>query len=306
MRVPAFAGALLCALSLGACDQFGAGAGSGCSSADASAVTLDIIRDEIIRSAADTGEDGPRLTKSKIRASVRQLKLSLEDIRTSKDDPNSSKQFCTATVKMVAPAQMVLDADATRRMAELNSVEELADTANVEKQANAFRAEIDFNVQPTDDGDKLFAEIESGLEAVQFFGELVQDHLLKSTLLDATAEAQRLEAERNAAIETATRDMQSASLEEARATNRTAVEAINAIWKAIPPDARNRMLPFQRAWIKKTEASCKLEAAAQGSDSAAMEVARLNCESRAQEERAQYLQRFANQAIEQQYSENAM
>lgn len=302
MRSLCILGAISCALVVGACDKLGT-ATSSCSSADASAVTLDIIRDEIIRRAGEVGEDGPQILKSKIRASVKQLKMSLEDIRTSKDDPNSSKKFCTATVKVIAPAQMVLDADETREMAELNSVEALADNANVRKEANAFLAEVEYNVQPTDDGDKVFAEIESGEEAIGFLGELVQDHLLKSAVLDATAQAQRLEAERNAAIESAARDMQSASLEEARATNRSAVEAINAIWKAMPADARQQLLPLQRAWIKKTEATCKLEAAAQATDSAGMEVARLNCESRAQQERAQYLQRYASEAIDAQYSE---
>lgn len=295
---------MLCALSVSACDRLGATGGS-CSGADASAVTLDIIRDEIVRRAGEVGEGDPQILKSKIRASVRDLKLSLEDVRTTKTDPNSSKRFCTATVKLVAPAQMVLDADQTRRLANLNSVEALADNANVEKEANAFRAEIDYNVQPTDDGDKLFAEIESGEEAISFFGELVQDHLLKNAVLDARAEADRLEAERTAAIDSATRDMQSATLEEARATNRSAVAAINAIWKAVPATARQQILPLQRAWIKKTEAACKLEAAAQATDSVAMEVARLNCESRAQQERAQYLQRFANEAIDAEYSEPA-
>ena len=302
LRLSIVAGAAACALIAAGCDKLGS-TGSSCSSADASAVTLNIIRDEIVRRAAEVGEGDPKILKSKIRASVRQLKLSLADVRTSKDDPNSSKQFCTATVKLVAPAQMVLDADRTREMANLNSVEALADNANVQKEANAFHAEIEFNVQPTDDGDKLFSEIESGEEALAFFGELVQDHLLKNALLDARAEADRLESERNAAISSATQDMQSATLEEARETNRSAVAAINAIWKAIPAVTRQQLLPAQRLWLKKTEAACKLEAAAQATDSVGMEVSRLNCEARAQQERAQLLQNTARQAIDAQYAE---
>lgn len=281
-------------------------ASSDCNGSDASAVALDIVRDQIIKLSSEREEGLPQLSKSKIRASVKELKLSLVDVRTTKDDPNSSKQFCTGTVRLAAPAQMVLDADETRRMANLNSVEEMADNANVEKSANVFSAEIDFNVQPTDDGEKLFAEIENGNEAFAFFAELVKDHLLKSAVAQAKAEADRLEAEKNAAIAAADQQYQAATLDEAKAQNAAAVQAIGAIWKAIPADARQQMLPMQRAWIKKTDASCKLEAAGQAADATSMQVAKLNCETREQLARAEYLRRFGSAAIDDAYDSNAM
>ena len=298
MRVGVLAG--LC-LALAGCGELKSlGSDGGCDSASATEVTLGIVRDQVIKLAGQVEEDSPALSKSKIRATVRDLKLSLEDIRTAKDDPNSSKTFCTATIKLVAPAQMVLDADAARQAVGYNSIEELADGVNVTKAANAFSAEINFNVQPTDDGDKIFSEIEDGSETFNFFAELVQASLLRSAILDAKAANDRMAAEQQAELDAANREVELATLEEAKVNNAAAVSSINAIWKAIPSEARQQMLPAQRLWLRKTTATCKLEAAAQEGDH---EVARLNCETREQQSRASYLRSFATDAINQEYSE---
>ena len=292
--------AALC-LALAGCGKLTSlGSDEGCDSTSASEVTLGIVRDQVIKLAGENSDGAPALSKAKIRATVRDLKLSLEDIRTSKDDPNSSKTFCTATIRLVAPAQMVMDADAAREAVGYNSIEELADNVNVTKEANAFTAEINFNVQPTDDGEKIFSEIEDGGETFRFFAELVQSALLRSAIMDAKAESDRIAAEEQAELEAANREVQLAMLEEAKVNNATAVASINAIWKAIPSGAREQMLPAQRAWLRKTAATCKLEAAADEGD---QEVARLNCETREQQSRAAYLRSFATDAINQEYSD---
>lgn len=297
MRFLSLAGLLF---GLCGCSNFnGITSDASCDSSSASEVTLQIVRDQIVKVASNVDADSPSLSKSKIRASVRDLKLSLVDVRTTKNDPNSSKKFCTGTLRLVAPAQMVLDADEARQSTGLNSVEDLADSVNVTKDANAFTADIDFNVQPTDDGEKIFAEIENGSETVHLFAELVQASLLRSAIADAQAASNRAAAEQQAELDAANREMEQATLEEAKASNNAAVGAINAIWKAIPAEARQQMLPAQRAWIKKTAAACKIEAAGQEGNA---EVARLNCETREQNSRAQYLRNFATEAINSEYS----
>lgn len=287
------------------CSQLGVAAGSAdCTGSAATDVTLGIVRDQIVKLASERDGDAPALSKSKIRATIRDLKISLEDIRTTKKDPNSTKRFCTGSLKIVAPAQLVQDADDARQMASLPSVEAAADNANIEKDANAFKAELNFNVQPTDEGDKVFSEIEDGDEAFRFFGELVQAHLLKSVVADAKAEQDRVQAEKNAEIDSANREMEEATLAEARANNAAAVQQIGAVWKAIPKPARDQMLPAQRAWIRKTEASCKLEAVGQeATTTSQIEAARLACETRAQQARTEELKQYATEAINTEYSD---
>jgi hypothetical protein len=286
-------------LYLAGCSKL-TGVSTSCSGPDASAVTLDIVRDQILKLASkkDEDADAPALSKSKIRATVKQLVLSIEDVRTSKDDPNSTKQFCTGKLKLVAPAEMVSDANDTRSMAGMNSVEDMAEDANVEAEANAFKADIEFNVQPTDAGDKIFSQLESGQEAIAFFAELVKDHLLKSAVADAKAEQDRIASEQQAAQAAASQEQWAASFEEAKAENKMAVEGINAVWKAIPADARSRMLDLQKAWIRRKDASCRVEATANATSEQEIQLARLRCDTREQNSRANELRQYAMQSIQ--------
>ena len=158
---------LIGAIALMGCSQL-TGKSNSCSGPDAATVTLDIVRDGVMRLVSARDEEGPVLSKSKVCATIRQLALTMEDVRTTKDDPNSTKQFCTGQLKAVVPADVVQDANNTRQLAGLNSVEEMADNANVEANANAFTADIDFNIQPTDDGGKIYSQLESGDEAIGF------------------------------------------------------------------------------------------------------------------------------------------
>lgn len=283
------------------------GMSNSCSGPDASAVTLDIVRDQVRKLAGQQEEGAPALSKSKIRATVQQLKLTLEDVRTTKDDPNSTKQFCTGRLKLVAPANMVEDANQAREMAGLNSVEDLADTANVEANANAFTADVDFNVQPTDDGDKIYAQLESGDEAIAFIAELVRSHLLKTAISDHKAEQDRIAAEQEAAEAAASREEWSAAFEQAKAENKLAIDSINAIWKAIPSGARSRMLDVQRAWQRRKDASCRVEAASSATSEEEIALNRLRCDTREQNNRANELRQYAMQTIDEEYvDENAM
>lgn len=290
---------------LAACSQL-TGVSTSCSGPDASSVTLDIVKDQIRKLASQNDDDAPALSKSKIRATVQQLALTLEDVRTSKDDPNSTKQFCTGKLKLVAPAEMVTDAGETREMAGLNSIEDLAENANVEANANAFTADIEFNVQPTDDGQKIYAQVESGDEAIAFFAELVKDHLLKTAVADLKAEQDRIASEQQAAQVAATNEQWAALLDEAKAENKLAIDSINAIWKAVPADARARMLAVQKAWQRRKDATCRVEAASNATSENEMQLARLRCDTREQNSRANELKQYAMQTIDGEYTENTM
>ena len=284
------------ALFLGGCSQV-MGASADCAGTDSTSVTLDLVRDQILKKAGQQDEGDPSLSKSKIRATVRQLVLSLEDVRTSKDDPNSTKQFCTGRLKLIAPADMLSDANQTRELAELNSIEDLAENANVEANANAFTAEIDFNVQPTDDGDKIYSQLESGNEVINFVAEFVKNVLLKSAVADAKAEQDRIAAEQQSAELAATQGQLTASFEEAKAENKMAIASINAIWRAVPADARARMLDVQLAWGKRKDATCRVEAASGATSEAEIQIARLRCDTREQNARANELSQYAMTAI---------
>jgi len=72
---------------------------------------------------------------SKIRAAIADLKFVIENIRTTKEDPNSTKKFCTSNIKIVFGPQVFADADKTREIAGFSNLTQAADLAGIEKGA---------------------------------------------------------------------------------------------------------------------------------------------------------------------------
>lgn len=90
-----------------------------------------------------------------------------------------------------------------------------------------------------------------------------------------------------------------ADLEGARAEHDLAEQSINQAWKMLSAASRQRLLPAQRAWIKKKAADCLLEAASTTTDPLGKESARLKCDTKQTQDRyiwvKQYLDADSNQ-----------
>ena len=88
-----------------------------CTAESAQTPVVDIVKEQLERSVGRdlrSGGDGTAASSSKIRAAIAQLVITIEDIRTSKEDPNSSKRFCTGTLRIRFPAEVLSDADRAR------------------------------------------------------------------------------------------------------------------------------------------------------------------------------------------------
>ena len=282
-----------------------------CTAESAQAPVVDIVKEQLEHSTSRSlraGNGTPAASTSKIRAAIAQLVITIEDIRTSKEDPNSTKRFCTGTLRIRFPADVLTDADRARETANLNTVSDLASGNDVERNADSFTTSIDFNVQPTDDGTKVFAETESGNNMFSFTAEILSSSLMRTALEDQQRQQQtatdQAAAEQNAALA----EQRDANVAAARTDNQLAVQTINAVWKALPSTARSQLTPLQRAWVRKKAADCAVEAAAASIDPAEREVARLQCDTRAENERATYLNGFrgTDQGMAEEDSMNAM
>ena len=263
-----------------------------CSGASAASPVVSIVKEELERQVSNKvrGDGAARLVSlSKIRAAINQLTISLDDIRTSKEDPNSTKRFCSATLKVRFASDLLDDADRARTATESSSVSDLADANEVERRADSFSAPIDFNIQPTDDGSKVFAETESGNNLFGFAAEVLASALIRAKV----EEGQRAEDQASAAAEQEQQNalvaQRAANLESAKTDNQLAVQTIGATWKALADETRARLLPVQRAWIRKKEADCRVEAASTSIDPSEREVARLMCDTRITQERITWL-----------------
>ena len=285
---------ILFALSLvGACNTMPVQ----CTNADSQAPVIDIIKDEIERSISSdlrNNSETPVISKSKIRAAIAKLVISIEDIRTVKEDPNSTKRFCAGTLKIRFPGQLISDADKARETAEAETVADLADRKDIDREADTFVSAIDFNVQKTDDGSKIFAETGTGNRLVGFTSEVIAASLLRPSIENAQQEQQLLEQQQTAQQNAALQEQRQANLEAARVENKLAVQRIGALWQSLPAPTRTRLLPLQRAWIRKKDADCRVEAASASVDPMEMATARLTCDTRITQQRSDQMEQFVS------------
>lgn len=269
-----------------------------CSASSAQQPVISITREQLekrVREKLTGGDENHQISLSKIRAFIGQLVITIEDVRTSKEDPNSTKRFCSATLKVKFPTDMLSDAEKARSDAGLNGLSKLADDNNVDREADSFKSSIDFNVQPTDDGSKVFAETENGNSMFDFAAEVLASGLAKSVIEDAQRAQQSAMEQQQANQNAALQEQKAANLETAKTENQLATQTIDASWKVLTPGTRAQLLDAQRAWIRKKQADCRVEAAAASIDPIEIETARLTCDTRVTKERIEWLKPYRNQ-----------
>jgi len=270
-------------LALGALLSSCGVAATGCASDTSREVITSLVREQVAEAAeAELAlEDGSRMSAaSKVRATVAELKVLIEDIRTTKKDPDSTKRFCAGTARVVIPLTMIQDADQTRKLLDLSSVDSLLEKAGLTRSADALTFDLEDSVQPTDKRDKIYGEVEGASPKFAALGQVVGAHLARDEIEGASkawaAKAAAAEAETARQTEAA----QKADLDMAAAENKLANQQINAVWKALPEDARSQLLEMQRAWVRKKTADCNIEAAGASTEALPKEAARLRCDTR--------------------------
>ena len=283
--------ALFGVLLLSGCGQ----ASVSCSDEDAKSALKAAIRENLEKVAIEqaTGEDGSRsISNSTIRASIAKIKLVIENIRTTKEDPDSTKRFCTGSLKIVFSTKTFADASKARELVGLSDVEKMADAADIEKGADYLKGDLDYNVQPTDDGKKIYAEFENADDKLQVFGEVVAASLLKSSI---ETQARNKKEQEEFAIkeqEAAINMEKSANLQQASEAAKSADQALNVAWQSLAPDTRKQLLAQQRIWIKQKDASCKVRGLQSSTDAADQKIAEILCKAELSNQRTNQLQGY--------------
>jgi uncharacterized protein YecT (DUF1311 family) len=271
-----------------------------CSSSEAVSTTIGVLKEALEKQtfAKASGGDNQSVSKSSIRAAIAQIVFTLEDIRTTKTDPNSTKRFCEGTLKIRFPAEDISNADDARSAAGLGTVTQFADANDVDREANVFSAKADYDVQPTDTGDKVFAETETKSPIMNVASEVLASSLLHNVLQQAAANQQQEQQAQQAQQSAALAEQKAANLNSAKTDNQLAVQSILAVWRSIPASTRAQLLAQQRAWSRKKDADCRVEAATASTDPTEIEVARLNCDTRLTQERINVLQPYREQVLD--------
>ena len=139
------------------------------------------------------------LTLSSVRASIAKIGMAVESIRTSKNDPNSNKVFCEGKLTLSLPSDLIEDARASLKAGgENDNMEQFLSGFNYQKSAaaaNKYQINLVYNLQPTDDGKQVYAELEDSTNAVSGISKLLDYALSKNTIINQKLEEKRIEEE---------------------------------------------------------------------------------------------------------------
>ena len=267
----------------------------GCTAESAAEPVIGIVREQLekrLTSELKDSDGGRLVSVANIRAAIAQLTIKLDDLRTSKEDPDSTKRFCTGSLVVRLPSEILSDADKGRAALNLGTVSDLAEERDVEREADRFAHGIEFEVQPTDDGSKVFAETASDNPMFAFVAEVLTAELLRSRVENAQRQQEQDSARKQAEESAALTEQRDANLSSVRTDNQLATQTIGAVWAGLDDLTRKQLLPVQRAWVRKKAADCRVEAAQSSIEPTEIEVARVQCDTRLTRERVQWLQQY--------------
>ena len=168
----------------------------------------------------------------------------------------------------------------------------MADAADIEKGADYLKGDLDYNVQPTDDGKKIYAEFENADDKLQVFGEVVAASLLKSSIESQVRTEKEQEALALKEQEDAINMEKTANLQQANEAAKSSDQALNVAWKSLSPATRKQLLAQQRIWIKQKDASCKVRGLQSSSDASEQKIAEVLCKAELSSQRATQLQGY--------------
>ena len=221
----------------------------------------------------------------KLRSTLQQITFNVNDVRTNNSDPNSNKQYGVTEFVVKIPDQMIKDADAARAIYDENNIAQSAILSDLSFESNQLKKEIEYLVQPTDDGKKVYVTLENPDALAYFVRDIAVDSLVKTARQNAAEVAKQEEIKRIAEESAVAEEYQSVLLSEAQSNLDKANANLNLVWNATTKDVRDQLLAEQKIWLKKRDLECKLES----SNTENPEVFRLNCETSMTNERTNEL-----------------
>ncbi|MXO91903.1 hypothetical protein GRI41_13795 [Altererythrobacter aquaemixtae] len=268
-----------------------------CGSPESKELIDKLLKEELeygIQNQIDAQKELGSYDSTELENAVERLKISLNDVRTSRDDPDSQRFSCRATLALELPETVEKKANETRSMAEMGSVRDLANRYKMKRRGRTYTTEFDYFIQPTDDGEKLFAEMDDDAPALKFLGETLASYLLSDEIREEKiAEDQAIAAElaeerarenaqkeREREIDSAFAAEGDAALNAAEVQRKLASERINAVWLAMPADIQRDLDDLHSAWVKQMKARCASEAAGSDERSSMRKAKELNCQTR--------------------------
>ena len=240
-----------------------------------------------------------------VRATLSKVSLTIENIRTSKKDPNSTKVFCEGSLKITPDIELLKLANEARKESSMITISDEAKNQSFEQSANSFVKSIEYNVQPTDDGKSVFTEVSIPKPFSTLLGEMVGFSILNPIIKNQkiekmqAEEVKQQEAEKQKIAQTQLLNEQKlaqieAAIALAKEENVLANQVINELWGNYPAEDKKIILNSQKAWVNKKILDCKVAAAGFSTDTNEKEIAHLNCDTKATRLRTDELKNALN------------
>lgn len=229
--------------------------------------------------------DGQSLDISRLGSLMNQLTVKVDDVRTTHSDKQSSKQQCEAVLSIALAGSLIDEANEARQLSGDDEIQQQALLDDIKFESNVLYHNLTYTVQPTDDGQKLYTQLENVQKIGVFVSQIMINVLSKPLLEDEQrvyeemqkAEQQQLQAE---AEENAKNRAEYVSVLETEAKQEleNANTKLNLVWNATTKEIRQELLPAQRTWLKKRSLECKIDAQDAAQDE--KEIERLKCETK--------------------------
>lgn len=267
-----------------------------CSIPNGEGLVGEVFADKIIKKLREENDEmeNKLFDKQEIRALVAKVKFYLIDVRTSQNDPDSRKVFCSAKLKIVIPTEVQIKANKAFELAgQGKSIAKIADNIDLDRQEDSYVKEtIDYNYIPTDNDTKILAQVDEPETVVEFMAGVLAANLLYSSMEAQKSKEDRKKQEELVAIEQQKKAANELALIEAKGQNEIAKNYLNEVWTAIPTATRETLSKIQIAWNKKKQLDCKINSLAEGKDELEIEILKLRCDSQKMQERAGELRTY--------------
>lgn len=251
-----------------------------CSDPDAQSLVIDSMQKAINSSAKGYASSFDKPTSgSSIRAGINQLKINLDHIRTSQDDPQSTKNFCKGTLTVMIPSKVIQNADITREYNGEFDVQEDAYQQDIELDANTVSYEMEYSVQPTDDGEVIFVEPQNGDDLAMFLAYVLVDADQKNNVQGKKLVEAKQEAKKASEVKSAA-DKAAAAAEQAKVKAEMDYKRseFNKMWGRASKEAQDSITYDQKDWVEWRDEVCVEEA--RSAEPARQEIVRMQCITR--------------------------
>ncbi|MBC7751905.1 MAG: DUF1311 domain-containing protein [Candidatus Saccharibacteria bacterium] len=298
------------AISLTSCSQFTNPAVE-CGSEESKNLVIQVFKDELnkkslaqLKELLKEGITG--IDVAKVRALNQQMNFSIADVRTNHNDAQSKKKLCVGTFNAELTPETIQTANESRALVNESSLQDFALVGDVPFENTKLSYDVEYSIQPTDDGQKIYTQVSNSELAVTFLNQVFLDVLSKPARqniqiqqLQESEQQAQLAAQETAQAEEAAQQLKNdqqayaqLQINEAQAKLDQSNEKINLVWNAFSKDIRGKLLSDQKGWLKKRELECRLTSV--GAEN--KEIARLGCEQRLTEQRTVELKRVLDSA----------